>query len=206
VATEAAAQEIGRRMQAVMDAIARCEGDPEACADPQANPSLARAAEAARAAGAPDDLILEAVALAHAGESAWEIALPAAAETGVRLVVAGPADASLAAAVWATGTIVLAPSRGEAEQIAATIHGARGGVDLKATEPASSAWRASATGWWRTASTMTATRPVRPRASSTSPPAGPSPGPALRWRCSATPSLNCAWAAGGWRASPGPAP
>jgi ribonucleoside-diphosphate reductase alpha chain len=129
---EAAALAMGRRLQAVMDAILRCEGDPQACADPQANPSLARAAEAARAAGAPDGLILEAVALAHAGESVWEISLPTAPEIGVALVVAGPPDARLATAVWATGAILLAPTRAEAEQIAAAVHGSRGGIDLMA--------------------------------------------------------------------------
>ena len=79
-AAEAAALEIGRRMQAVMDAIARCEGDAEACADPQGNPSLARAAEAARTAGAADSAILDAIALARAGESAWDIQPPQAAD------------------------------------------------------------------------------------------------------------------------------
>ena len=44
-AAQAAAYEFGRGMQAVMDAVLRCEGDPSACADPQANPTLARAAE-----------------------------------------------------------------------------------------------------------------------------------------------------------------
>ena len=38
LAAEAAAMEFGRRMQAVMDAVLRCEGNPEACADPQGNP------------------------------------------------------------------------------------------------------------------------------------------------------------------------
>jgi ribonucleoside-diphosphate reductase alpha chain len=128
-AAEAAAIEIGRRLQAVMDAVLRCEGDPEACADPQANPSLARAADAARAAGAPDGLILDAIALARSGESAWDVEPPRPAQ-GVGLVVAGAPDEAVARAAWATGAVVLAPSRAEAERIAAAGGAARGGIDL----------------------------------------------------------------------------
>jgi ribonucleoside-diphosphate reductase alpha chain len=126
---QAAAIELGRRLQAVIDAVLRCEGDREACADPQANPSLARAAEAARAAGASDALILDAVTLARAGESAWE-AEPSEILAGPRLVVVGPADAAVAQAAWATGAVVLAQSRSAAEAIAAANAGWRGGVDL----------------------------------------------------------------------------
>jgi ribonucleoside-diphosphate reductase alpha chain len=130
VAARAAADEFGRRMQAVMDAVLRCEGDAEACADPRANPSLARAAEAARAAGAPDGLILEAMTLARAGEAAWDIAAPEAAEGGVRLVIAGAPDEAAANAAWATGAVVLAPDRTAAEQIALAAAAPRGGIDL----------------------------------------------------------------------------
>ncbi len=128
-AAEALALELGRRMQAVMDAIARCEGDAEACADPAANPSLTRAAEAARAAGASDAMILDAIALTRAGEDAWEIEAPLA-QTGLRLVVIGPPDETLARAVWATGSVVLAPSRAVAERIAEAQGALIGGVDL----------------------------------------------------------------------------
>jgi ribonucleoside-diphosphate reductase alpha chain len=129
-AAEAAAIELGRRMQAVMDAVLRCEGDPEACADPQANPSLARAAEAARAAGAPDGLILEAIVLARAGESSWDMEPPRPVAGGVRLAVAGPPDEAVARAAWATGAVVLAPGLADAARIAAAEGAARGGVDL----------------------------------------------------------------------------
>ncbi|HLZ77074.1 ribonucleotide reductase [Phenylobacterium sp.] len=128
-AAEALALELGRRMQAVMDAIARCEGDAEACADPAANPSLTRAAEAARAAGASDAMILDAIALTRAGASAWEIEAPEA-QTGVRLVAVGPPDEAVARAAWATGAVVLAPSRAVAERIAGAQGGLVGGVDL----------------------------------------------------------------------------
>jgi ribonucleoside-diphosphate reductase alpha chain len=117
-------------MQAVMNAVLRCEGDAEACADPLANPSLARAAEAARAAGAPNSLILEAVTLARAGQNAWEIELADPAKVGLRLVVAGPPDEATANAVWATGAVVLAPDRTTGERIAAAQGSSRGGVNL----------------------------------------------------------------------------
>jgi ribonucleoside-diphosphate reductase alpha chain len=129
VAAEAAARELARRMQAVVDAVLRCEGDPAACADPMANPTLARAAEAARAAGAPDSLILEAVTLARAGETGWEIEAQEPAH-GVRMVVAGPPDPEFATAAWATGALVLAPIRASAERIAAAAAGLHGGVNL----------------------------------------------------------------------------
>jgi ribonucleoside-diphosphate reductase alpha chain len=132
-AAEALSLELGRRMQAVMDAIARCEGDAEACAeacaDPATNPSLTRAAEAARAAGAPDAMILEAIALARAGEAGWEIETPQA-EAGLRLVVVGPPDEAVARAAWATGAVALAPSRAHAERVATAEGALRGGVDL----------------------------------------------------------------------------
>ena len=130
LAAEAAAMEFGRRMQAVMDAVLRCEGNPEACADPQGNPSLARAAEAARAIGASDGLILDAVALARAGEGTWEIPAPQGPASGLRLVVVGPADETVASAAWATGAILLAPDRASGERIAAAHRAMRGGVNL----------------------------------------------------------------------------
>ncbi len=129
-AAQAAALELERRLQAVMDAVLRCEGDADACADPARNPGLARAADAARSAGAPDAMIFEAIALARSGESAWEIVPPAAMSAGVRLIVAGTADAATARAAWATGAIILAPSRAAGEQIAATEGALRGGVSL----------------------------------------------------------------------------
>ncbi|MDB5434920.1 MAG: ribonucleotide reductase [Phenylobacterium sp.] len=129
-AAQAAALELGRRLQAVMDAILRCEGDAQACADPQTNPTLARAAEAARVAGAPDDLILEAITLARSGEGAWEMDPPAAFGEGIQLVVAGPADGAVARAAWATGAVALAPDRTNAGRIAGSGGALRGGVDL----------------------------------------------------------------------------
>jgi len=61
------------RLTAVSDAVRRCEGDAESCADPMQNPSLARAAVAARDFGASHPEIADAIALGRAGHSphAW---------------------------------------------------------------------------------------------------------------------------------------
>ncbi|MDP3404336.1 MAG: TSCPD domain-containing protein, partial [Brevundimonas sp.] len=53
---------VTRTLAAVTDAVNRCEGSPALCADPAANPALARAALAARQAGADDAAILDAIA------------------------------------------------------------------------------------------------------------------------------------------------
>jgi len=129
-AAEACANELARRLQAVMDAVFRCEGDAQACADPQANPSLARAVEAARTAGAGDSMILEAITLARAGQSAWELELAGDIEPGAQLVVIGPPDEAVAAAVWSAPTIILVPTRPLGEQLAQAGVSVRGAVNL----------------------------------------------------------------------------
>src|SRR3569832_1192242 len=52
----AGAEALAARLEAVGDAVARCDGDARACADPKRNLALARAAQAAREAGASDAL------------------------------------------------------------------------------------------------------------------------------------------------------
>ncbi len=107
----AAASELARRLQGVMDAIDRCEGDPRACADPQSNISLARAAESARNAGATDAMILDAIALAGAGERVWEVELPERSEPESLAVIVAAGDTLspfLATSAWDTGQIVIA--------------------------------------------------------------------------------------------------
>ncbi len=129
----AATDELGRRLQAVMDAILRCDGDAEACADPRANPSLARAADAARSAGASDGLILEAIALARDGEVAWDSEAPAAEPAGAALIVAGALDtdaAAVARAAWATGAVIVAGDVLTADRIAACGGALHAGIDL----------------------------------------------------------------------------
>ena len=105
-AARAAAGVLGDRLQAVMDAVSRCEGDRATCADPARNTSLARAAEAARAVGAADHTILDAIALTRAGVTAWSCAAPGVAPmTPVVTVARGDA---LARAAWTTGRVIAA--------------------------------------------------------------------------------------------------
>ncbi|WP_240609598.1 ribonucleotide reductase [Phenylobacterium deserti] len=136
-AAAAAAGEVALRLQAVMDAVLRCEGDADACADPTRNLSLARAAEAARLAGAPPSAVLDAVALARAGESLWRAEPPTVADR-LRLIVGaakgltGPVAQEAALAAWATGAVAVAPSPVEAQQLAAAEGALHGGVDLMA--------------------------------------------------------------------------
>jgi ribonucleoside-diphosphate reductase alpha chain len=112
-----------------MDAILRCEGEPEACADPLRNTSLARAAEAARAGGASDAMILDAIALARAGHADWPCDLEDAT-SGLAIAFGDPA--ALALASWATGAVLAARDRAHAEAIAEAAALPRAGVDLAA--------------------------------------------------------------------------
>jgi len=111
-AIEAAAV-LGERLQALADAIHRCHGDPDACADPQRNPSLARAAEAARATGASDWAILDAISLAKAGETRLPAAAPILADQAP-LTARAPSEAipavdrALALTAWETSGLTVA--------------------------------------------------------------------------------------------------
>jgi ribonucleoside-diphosphate reductase alpha chain len=133
-----AALELGRRLQGVMDAIGRCEGDAAACADPQSNLSLARAAEAARVVGASDAMILDAMTLARAGEDVWDAQVRFEAGEGVALIAAcdgeprGAIAAALAACAWETGQVVAAFSFDAADRLAAQWRPTRGALDLMA--------------------------------------------------------------------------
>ena len=130
-AAHAAAALLSGRLQAVMDAVLRCEGGPEACADPARNTSLARAAEAARSAGAADSTILEAIALARGGESEWTCA-PPSADPGDPVVARTCAGAALARAAWTTGRVIAAAEPASADAIAEAAGWSAAGVDLMA--------------------------------------------------------------------------
>jgi ribonucleoside-diphosphate reductase alpha chain len=112
-AAQAAAHRLTDRLQGVMDAIRRCEGDETACADPRRNASLARAAEAARAAGASDAMILDAIAMTRAGEALW---VAETTLTDERRVTTG---APAAGAAWATGQVICAKGAEASQAIAA---------------------------------------------------------------------------------------
>jgi ribonucleoside-diphosphate reductase alpha chain len=124
-AAQAGAEAVTRAMQAVMSAVTRCEGEAAACADPLRNPALGRAARAAREAGAPDALILQAIALAKAGETVWSDA-GVMASAPAPLVLSAARDAAeaktpeaarAALAAWETGAVTLAFDRRDAEAV-----------------------------------------------------------------------------------------
>ena len=130
-AARAAAELMGERLQAVMDAVLRCEGGPDACADPGRNTSLARAAEAARAAGAGDTMILDAIALARADEPLWpSLAQTPAAEGAV--IASRDAGAAVALAAWTCGRVIAARDAHQAAAIAEAAALPAVGVELMA--------------------------------------------------------------------------
>jgi len=129
-ATEALAKALGE----VADAVSRCEGPREACADPAANPALARAAVAARRCGAADADILRAIQ----GEPA-DLTIEAAEQPAALPVLAArdttasgdPRTAAVAEAVQ-EGPVVVVFSPADAEAMAAAQTGARAILNLPA--------------------------------------------------------------------------
>jgi ribonucleoside-diphosphate reductase alpha chain len=116
-AAEEAAPVLAARLQAAMDAVARCEGDRDACADPRHNAALARAARAAREAGVSDSLLAVAIGLARAGETDWPAPTPQALPAPPPLIAicepegltasgSGARDAALAS--WESGGLIYA--------------------------------------------------------------------------------------------------
>lgn len=124
LAREAAAR-LEAALTAVSDAVLRCQGDARACSDPARNVALARAAQKARAAGASDASIADAVA--SAGAPGFSLVTADAATIPPLLALAEPADvaagdefAALAArASWETGGVTLALSPVDADHLAA---------------------------------------------------------------------------------------
>ena len=103
------------KLAAVADAIARCEGDPDACADPARNLALARAARAAREAGVPDALIADAMAGAPALVGAdLDVLIPPPGRLAL-VCPRGAAHAQTAGAVWESGGVIVqfAPASGD---------------------------------------------------------------------------------------------
>ncbi|KQW83577.1 TSCPD domain-containing protein [Brevundimonas sp. Root1279] len=104
----------------VADAVSRCEGPAGDCSDPARNPALARAALAARRAGASDADILRAIA----GESfAADLApasapLPLVALAERDLVASGAPDAATAAEAGLDGDLILTFDAETAEALA----------------------------------------------------------------------------------------
>ena len=118
------------RMRDVVSAVVRCEGDRAACADPLANPALARAIRAAREAGAGDALLLDAIALA-AVDAEFPVESPSSVDAPLRLVVAHERDAS-ARAAWESGAVVLALDPAAAPALIGSAGRPLIGIDLRA--------------------------------------------------------------------------
>jgi ribonucleoside-diphosphate reductase alpha chain len=134
----ASADRLARELEAVRDAVARCGGDRRACADPLKNAVLARAALAARAAGATDALIADAIASAHA-PTPWMAAAPTVPPAPPLtvcaprdLVEAGAPEAfATAAAAAETGALRLAFDARDAEAAARLPAAPRAAVDVR---------------------------------------------------------------------------
>jgi ribonucleoside-diphosphate reductase alpha chain len=123
-----AAPVLGARLQAVLDAVTRCEGDAQACADPRQNAALGRAARAAREAGASDSLLVQAITLAKAGERFWPAAPEEPDRSAPPLVVAArprrkdaEALGAAALAAWETGELVLVFGSEQADAVTAVL-------------------------------------------------------------------------------------
>ena len=99
-------------LASVFGAIARCEGDKAACADPATNQALARSVLDARVAGVGEAEIADAIALAHEGVEAAEapgVTGPMIAIGDRDETIAGdPRGAPAALASWRTGGLTLA--------------------------------------------------------------------------------------------------
>ena len=135
---KAASRLLADRLDAVMAAVQRCEGDAAACADPARNTALARAARAALAAGAAEPLIGRAITLAAAGQACWSdaevqaaTAEPLCVYAPRELVESGCPEASAAAlAAWEGAPIALAFSRPDAEALERASAAPRAALDL----------------------------------------------------------------------------
>jgi len=115
VAADAAGAALVQRLAAVSDAVARCKAKGDACADPARNPALARAARAAKLAGAPDALVFDAIAQGRQDlgrQGASPLPVPSA-DSGAPtrdapvLLRAAPDSAPAARAAWERGQAIL---------------------------------------------------------------------------------------------------
>ncbi|OYX34710.1 MAG: hypothetical protein B7Y99_04955 [Caulobacterales bacterium 32-69-10] len=106
-------------LASIADAVDRCEGDREACADPLRNPALARAIRAAQGLGTTDALIQDALALAAAGLARNPAAVPDPIPPAPVAVHAGAQTLDIAAlAAWEDGSLRLAFTADDAALLA----------------------------------------------------------------------------------------
>lgn len=87
-----AAEALAQALANVADAVARCEGDATACADPASNPALTRAAHVARQCGAADADILRAIK----GEDLSSTAAPSVVAPQTPMIVLASPDTAAA--------------------------------------------------------------------------------------------------------------
>jgi ribonucleoside-diphosphate reductase alpha chain len=138
-ATQDALLAVNSRLQTVMNAILRCDGDVGHCGDPMQNIALARAVREARNGGASDALIHTAISLAKSGERDWRgmgEARPLDLET--LIVTAGRdavesgnrASAQAATAGWETGQIVVTFDHRDAESISRLAIAPKAAIDV----------------------------------------------------------------------------
>jgi ribonucleoside-diphosphate reductase alpha chain len=117
--------------------VARCEGDATACADPAQSQALARAALAARVAGAPDADIADAIALARVGLG-WTAPRrgPQAAMIAQACpeILAGGGEAAVRSALhaWTGGDLTLALSAEDALALEGARAAPMAGINLLA--------------------------------------------------------------------------
>jgi ribonucleoside-diphosphate reductase alpha chain len=120
----------------VFGAIARCEGDRDACADPSANQALARAILDARAAGLREAGIADAIALAREGVEAAEAPgtfAPTIVIGNRDGAVAGDGSSVLAArAGWACGDLTMAFAPGTARALGLSRIAPSAAIDVSA--------------------------------------------------------------------------
>jgi len=141
-AARAGARAVAARLEAVADAVARCDGGPEACADPARNPALARAVRAAQAAGADDGLISDVLIRAREGlpfaPATHEAATPPRPFTvhvsRVAAQLGAPAAQAAARAAWETGAAVIAFDDEDAALTAAALLAPRAAITLEALD------------------------------------------------------------------------
>ena len=130
-----AAQMLAARVQDIMDAVHRCAGDRSACGDPVRNVSLARAGLAARAVGASDTLIQDAISLATSGVDDWS-ATVRAPEPVIAAIAAPVGDdaacARIAAVMWETGWVTACIDTQVAEGLRSADRGRKAAVRLDA--------------------------------------------------------------------------
>jgi len=104
-----AVEALSQALIRVSDAVDRCSGPADVCADPAANPALGRAASAARLAGASDADIVRAIAGERTEDQTTSsvASVPMAAVASRDLIAAGAPEALLAVRAMTDGGLIV---------------------------------------------------------------------------------------------------